>query len=109
MVHLDDKKGKIRHCVLLFIDKNTAVYFDSFEIEYILQELLNKISEKSITHNIFRIQENDTIICGFYCIEHMLAGKTILDYTNSFSRNVYKNNVKIINKYFKDKYVKSRI
>ena len=44
---------------------------------------------------------------GFYCtafIEYMLAGKTLLDYTNLFSPNGYKKNEKIIYKYFKDKY-----
>ena len=46
----------------------TAVYFDSFGIEYVSQEILNKIKDKSITHNIFRIQDNESIICGFYCI-----------------------------------------
>ena len=34
----------------------------------------------------------------------MLAGKTLLDYTNLFSPNDYKNNDKIICKYFKDNY-----
>ena len=65
--------------VLLFINKNTAVYFNSFGIEYIFQRILNKIKDKSITHNIFRIQDNESIMCGFYCIafiNYMLAGKT---------------------------------
>ena len=46
-------------------------------------------------------------MCRFYCstfIEYMLAGKTLLDYTNLFSPNDYKTNDKIIYKYFKDKY-----
>ena len=46
-------------------------------------------------------------MCGFYCIafiEYMLAGKTLLDYTNLFSLNDYKKNDKIISKYFKGKY-----
>ena len=63
------------------------------------QEVLNKIGDKSITHNIFRIQDNESIMCGFYCItfiEYMLAGKTLLDYTNLFSPNYYKKNDKII-------------
>ena len=62
--------------------------FDSFGIEYITQEVLNKIREKSITHNISRIQDNDSVICGFYCIafvEYIFAGKTSLDYTKLFS------------------------
>ena len=78
------KKSKGTHSVSLFIDRNTSVYFDSFGIEYIPQEVLNKIKDKSITHNIFRIQGNEFIMCGFYCIvfiEYMLAGKILLDYT----------------------------
>ena len=34
----------------------------------------------------------------------MVAGKTLLDYTNLFYLNDYKKNDKIIYKYFKDKY-----
>ena len=59
---------KLTHCVSSFIDRNTAVYFDSFGTEYIPKEVLNKIREKSITHNILRIQDDDSIMCGFCCI-----------------------------------------
>ena len=86
-----------------FIDRNLAVCFDSFGIEYIPQEVLNKIRDKSITHNIFRIQDNESIMCGFYCIgfiEYIVGGKTLADYTNLFSPNDYN---KIIYKYLKDK------
>ena len=78
-----------------------------FEIEQIPQEVLNKIKGESITHNIFRIQDKESIMCGFHCIafiEYMIGGKTLLDYTNLFSPNDYKANDKIIYKYFKDKY-----
>ena len=98
--------------VSLFINRNPAVYFDSFEIEYIPQEILNKITDKSITHNIFRMQDNDSIMCGFYCmafIEYILSGKTLLDYTDLFSLNDYEKNDKIIYKYFKQKYFKSQV
>ena len=66
-------------------------------MEYIPHEVLNKIRDKSITHNIFRIQDNESIMFGFCCIvfiECMLAGKTLLDYTNLFSPNDYKKNNK---------------
>ena len=66
-------------------------------ISYIPLEVLNKIGDKWITYNIFRIQNNESVMCGFYCttlIEYMLAGKTLLDYTNFFSMN--KKNDKII-------------
>ena len=72
----------ITHCISLFTDRNRALYYDFFEIGYILQEVLNKIKVKSITHNIFRIKDDDSITCAFYCItfiEHILTGKTLLD------------------------------
>ena len=40
------------------------------------------MKDKSITHNIFRIQSADSFMCGLYCIasiKHTLAGKTLLD------------------------------
>ena len=83
MINLDNEKSKRTHWVSLYIDRNTAVYFDSFGIEYILQEVLNKIRDKSITRNMFGIQDNESIKCGFYCItfiEYMIAGKMLLDF-----------------------------
>ena len=55
------RKSKGTHWVSLFIDRSTAAYFNFFGIE------LNKIRDKSITHDIFRIQDDDSIMCGFYC------------------------------------------
>ena len=48
---------------------------------------------------MFRIQDNDSIMCRFYCIafiEYMLARKTLLDYTNLFSPDDYEKNDKIL-------------
>ena len=62
-------------------------------IEYIPQEVLNKISDNSITHNIFKIPDNESIMCGFLCmafIEYVVAGKSLLDYTILFSPNELK-------------------
>ena len=44
----------------------------------ISQDKLDKISDKSITHSVFRIQDDESFMCGFYCIafiEYVLAGK----------------------------------
>ena len=49
--------------------------------------------------SICRIQDYDCAMCRFYCmtfINYMIAGKTLLDYTNLFSPNDFK----IIYKYF---------
>ena len=104
MINLNYKKSKETLWVSLFIDRNTAVYFDSFGIKYVLQEVLNKIKDKSITHIIFGIQSDESIMCGFYCItfiEYIISEKTLLDYTNLFSANYYQKNDKIIYNNFK--------
>ena len=68
--------------------KKKAANFNFFWIEYISQEVLNKIKNKLITHNIFRIQNNESTMCEFYFIgfiEYMLAGNSLLDYINLWS------------------------
>ena len=35
VINIDKKQSKLRHCILLFIVGNTALYFGSFRIEYI--------------------------------------------------------------------------
>ena len=88
MINLDDNQSKGTHWFSLFIDRNIAMYFDSFGIEYIPQEVFNKIENNSITRNISGIQDDDSIMCGFYCvafIEYMIEEKTLVDYTNLFS------------------------
>ena len=59
--------NKVIECirVSLFVDKNTAVYFDSFWIDYIPQEVLSKTKDKAINNNIFRIQDDDSVMCEF--------------------------------------------
>ena len=106
------QKRKWKHWVPLFIDTNTAAYFDSCGIEYIPLEVQSKIKEKSITSNISRIQDDESSMCRCYYItfvEYMCAGKSLLDYTNLFSLNDFKKKDKIVYKYFKNKYAQSWI
>ena len=44
---------------------------------------------------MFRIQDNDSIMCGYFCIlciEYMLNNETLTDYTNLFSPYDFKKN-----------------
>ena len=65
----------------------TEMQLYTFWIEYIPHNLLNKIRDKSISHNMFRIKDNESIMCGFYCIafiDYMLSGKTLVDIPTYF-------------------------
>ena len=68
VINLDNKNIKAIYWVSLFIDRNKARYFESWRIEYIPQELSNKIKGKSITYDILRTQDNKFIMRRFYCI-----------------------------------------
>ena len=73
-------KGHIGFHYLL-TEIHLYIYFDSFGIEYIPLEVLTQIKDKSITLNIFRIQDNKSVMCWFYCItftEYVLAGKNFV-------------------------------
>ena len=89
--------------------KNEIVYFDTFGVEYIPEEFKDFIEKffgnKNIKNNIFRTQEDNSIMCGYFCIrsiDFMLAGKKLTDYTNFFSPNDFKKNDSIILPYFKN-------
>ena len=94
------------HIVLLyFVKKNKIVYFDSFGVGHIPDEIKEFIGNKNIKANIFQIQENNLIMCGYFCIrfiDFMLAGKKLTDYTNLFSPYDFKKNCSITLSYFKN-------
>ena len=72
-------------------------------VENIPKEIKKFIGNKNVVTNIYRIQEYDSIMCGYFCIgfiDFVLKGKSLLEYTNLFSPNDYKKNDKIISKYF---------
>ena len=76
--------------LLLYVLNNNVIYFDSFGVEHILQEIKLFIGNKNIKTDIFRIQAYDSIMCGYFCIgfiDFMLAGKVLTDFTNLFSPN----------------------
>ena len=84
-------------------NNNDVTYFDSFGVEHIPKEIKVFINNKNIKTNIFRIQANDTIMCGYFCtgfIDFMLAEKTLSEYTNLISPNSFKKNDDIFLNYF---------
>ena len=63
-------------------------YFGSFGVEYIPEEIMERIGNKNIKTNIFRTQDYDSVMCGYFCIlfiEYMLDNKILTDFTNLFS------------------------
>ena len=74
------------HIGLLYFVKNEIVYFDIFGVEHTPEEI-------------------NSVMCSYFCIgfiDFMLAGKTLIDYTNLFSPYDLNKKDSIILSYFKD-------
>ena len=79
--------------IALYAKNNEVVYF----------EIKRFIGQKSIKTNIFRIQANKSIMCGYFCIgfiDLMFAGRSLIYFTSLFSPYEFEKNDKIILDYF---------
>ena len=68
IINLDEHSDIGTHWVALYVNNNNVTYFDSFGVEHIPKEIKQFINRSlSITTNIFSIQANDSIMCGYFC------------------------------------------
>ena len=105
VINLDEYADVGTHWIALFCDRNEIVYFDSFGVENVPEEIKEFIGNKKIKANIFLVQENDSIICGYFCIgfiDFMLPGKKLTGYTNLFSPHDFQKNDHIFLSYFRN-------
>ena len=94
------------HIGFHFFNTSELVYFDSFGVEHIPEEIKKFIRNKNIKTNIFRVQANDSAMCGYFWvgfIDLMLAGKKLINYTNLFFPHDFKKKNNIILSHFKNK------
>ena len=88
IINLDEYADVGTHWIALFCNRSEIVYFDSFGVEHVPEEIKEFIGNKIITANIFRVQVKDAIMCRYFCIgfiDFMLAGKKLTDFTSLFS------------------------
>ena len=105
IISFDEYSDVGTHGIALFCSRNEIIYFDSFGVEHILEEIKEFIGNKIIKANIFRVQVNNSVMCGYFCIgfiDFILAGKKLTDFTDLFSSHYFDKNNHIILSYFKD-------
>ena len=102
VINLDEYEAISTHWIVLDVS-NKCIYFDSFSVEYIPDEIKKFIGNKETTSNIFRLQAYDSIMFGYFClafIDFMFASKTLLQFTNLFSPYDFKKNDEIVEEMF---------
>ena len=73
--------------IALFCNRNEIVYFDSFGVEHVPEEIKGFAGNEKIIANIFRAQTNDSVMCGYFpigFIDFILAGKQLTNFTSFF-------------------------
>ena len=86
------------------LDFVKEVKCDSFGVEDVPEEIKELIGNKNIISNIFCVQANNSIMCGYFYIgfiDFMLAGKKLTDFISLFSPYDFQKNGDIILSYFK--------
>ena len=107
VINLDEYADGGTHRIALFCNRNEIVYCDSFRVEHVPEEIQDFIGHKNIMSNIFRVQANNSVMCGYFYIgfnDFMLAGKKLSDFTSLFSRYDFEKNDGITLSYFKDEW-----
>ena len=92
------------HWIALYVKNNEVIYLDSFAVEQSPKEIKRFIGHKNTKIKIFRIQADNLIMCGYFCIgfiDFMFAGRSLIDFTSLFSPYDFKKNDEIILNYFK--------
>ena len=99
VINLDEYANVGTHWIALFFNRNEIVYFNSFGVEHVPEGIKEFIRNKNIKANIFWLQANDSVLCGYFCVgfvDFMLAGKKLTDYKNLFSPHDFKKSDNII-------------
>ena len=105
VINLDKYADVGTYWITLFCKRSVIVYFNSFGVEHVPEEIKEFVGNKNIKANIFRVQANNSVMYGYFCIgfiDFMLAGKKLSDFTRLFSRYDFEKNDSIILSYFKD-------
>ena len=104
VTNIDEYEDVGTHWIALYAKDNEITCFDSFGVEHDSKEIKKLIGHKSIKTNIFRIQADNSLMCGYFCIgfiDFMFAGKGLTDFTSLFPPYDFKKNDDIILSYFK--------
>ena len=106
VVNLDECSDIGTHWIALYVNNKTVTYFDSFGVEDNPNEIKKFINNKNIIANIYRVQNYDSIMCGYFCISfinYMFKGRSLTDFIDLFSPNDFKKNDDKILNYFLNK------
>ena len=88
VIYLDEYADVGTHWIALYVKNNEVTHFDSFGVEHVPKEIKTFIGHKNTKANIFRIQADNAIMCGYFCIgiiDFMFQNISLIDFASLFS------------------------
>ena len=71
VINLDEYADVGTHWIALFCNRNEIVYFDSFGVEHVRENIKKVFRNKNIMPNIFQVRVNISVMCGYFLIKTM--------------------------------------
>ena len=68
VVSLEEYADVSTNWIALFCNRSEIVFFDSFGVEYVSEEIKEFVGNKNIKANIFRVQANNSVMCEYFYI-----------------------------------------
>ena len=91
--------------MLYFVREVKLLISIVFDVEDVPEEIKEFVGNRNIIANTFRVEANNSVMCGHCCIgfiDFVLAGKKLTDFTKMLSPCDFEKNDNIILSYFKD-------
>ena len=66
VINSDEYADAGTHWIALFCNKNEIVYSNSFGVEHVPKEIKEFVGDKNIKAIIFRVQANNSVMCGYF-------------------------------------------
>ena len=67
-INLDEYADVSTPWIALYVKNNEVIYFNSFGVEHVPREIKKIIGHKNKKTNVFRIQADNSIMCGYFYI-----------------------------------------
>ena len=77
VINLDEYADVGTHWIALYVKNNEVIYFDSFGVEHVSQEIKRFIGNKNTETNIFRIQAHNSVMLFVVCFLLIISRKMI--------------------------------
>ena len=105
VINLNEYADIGTHWIASSCRKSEIGYFNSFDVEHVPAEIKEFAGNKNVEANILHVQQNKSVMCGYFCIgfiQSKVDGKKVTDFTSMFFPYDFQKNDSKILSYFKD-------